>query len=149
MESWNRSRAVRGCLCVSGMFLVSFLSPHAAGAIGNLPVFPIQFERSGIQWVARGPGYQLTLDRGSAMLNLATGHNSDASVKMTIAGANPFPEAIPELPVTGQRNYLIGSDAAKWRTDVPLWQRVRFREVLEGVDLVFYGTGPRLEYDVV
>ena len=69
---------------------------------------------------------------------------------MRLAGADPSSQAegLEELP--GKINYLIGSDAEKWRTNIPHYARVRYRDVYPGVDVVYYGTTRReLEYDFV
>ena len=71
-------------------------------------------------------------------------------LRVRLAGADPSSQAegLEELP--GKINYLIGSDAEKWRTNIPHYARVRYRDVYPGVDVVYYGTTRReLEYDFV
>ena len=46
-------------------------------------------------------------------------------------------------------NYIIGNDPKKWRTDVPTYQAVVYREAYKGIDLKFYGDGRQLEYDII
>ena len=46
-------------------------------------------------------------------------------------------------------NYLIGDDKTNWHRDVPTFGRVRFHDVYPGVDLVYYGTPSKLEYDLI
>jgi len=46
-------------------------------------------------------------------------------------------------------NYFIGSEPSKWVTNVPNYRRVRASDVYPGVDLVYYGDGRKLEYDLV
>jgi hypothetical protein len=46
-------------------------------------------------------------------------------------------------------NYYIGKDPKKWRTRLPAYGSVVYREAYPGVDLKFYGTNRQLEYDVV
>ncbi|MGH9510407.1 MAG: SBBP repeat-containing protein, partial [Terriglobales bacterium] len=72
-----------------------------------------------------------------------------AVVRMKLVGANPTPrlEGLDELP--GKSNYFIGNDPNKWRTNVPNYARVRYREVYSGVDLVYYGNQRQLEYDFI
>jgi uncharacterized protein (TIGR03437 family) len=53
------------------------------------------------------------------------------------------------LGETGKVNYLVGSDPARWRTDVSAFARIRYRELYPGVDLECYGTGGTLEYDLL
>jgi uncharacterized protein (TIGR03437 family) len=57
------------------------------------------------------------------------------------------PTIEPLDPLEGKTHYLIGNDRAKWRRDVPQYGRIRYREILPGVDAVLYGSNGRLEYD--
>jgi hypothetical protein len=49
----------------------------------------------------------------------------------------------------GKTNYFIGNDQTKWRTNVPLFTKVKYRDVYRGVDLVYYGNQKELEYDFI
>jgi hypothetical protein len=70
-------------------------------------------------------------------------------LRMKLIGANPATEVrgVDELP--GKSNYFIGNDPGKWRTNVPNYAKVGYREVYPGVDLSFYGHEQQLEYDFV
>jgi DNA-binding CsgD family transcriptional regulator len=46
-------------------------------------------------------------------------------------------------------HYFTGGDASAWRTNVPLFARVRYEGVYPGIDLVYYGNQRQLEYDFV
>ncbi|MEW5978489.1 MAG: SBBP repeat-containing protein, partial [Acidobacteriota bacterium] len=46
-------------------------------------------------------------------------------------------------------NYFIGNDPSKWRTNVPHYAKVRYRDVYPGIDLVYYAKDQNLEYDFV
>jgi hypothetical protein len=52
-------------------------------------------------------------------------------------------------PLPGRVNYFIGNDPQKWRTNIPTYRAVAFRNAYPGIDLKFYGTGRQLEYDVI
>lgn len=58
--------------------------------------------------------------------------------------------ATPELAdkLDSVRNYLIGNDPSRWRTGVPRFSRLRYRDLYPGMDIVFYGAGNDLEYDL-
>jgi hypothetical protein len=60
-------------------------------------------------------------------------------LRMRLAGANPHAqiEGIDEM--RAKANYFIGNDPKKWRTDVPMYAKVRYRNIYPGIDLVFYG----------
>jgi Tol biopolymer transport system component len=89
--------------------------------------------------------------RRAAVANAPVGAARAATVlRMQLLGANSHPTAIrgdSELP--GKVNYLFGSDAAQWRTDIPTYGEVRYEQVYPGVDMVYYGNQQQLEYDFV
>src|ERR1051325_1828982 len=52
-------------------------------------------------------------------------------------------------PSTSTVNYFLGSDPQRWRPGILTFGKVRYRELLPGIDLVFYGNQRQLEYDFV
>jgi hypothetical protein len=64
-------------------------------------------------------------------------------------GSNPHPRIEGEDLRQGVSNYFVGSDPAKWHTNVAHYARVRYHELYPGADVVFYGNQRNLEYDVV
>ena len=53
-------------------------------------------------------------------------------------------------PLETRSNYFLGNDPSAWRTDVPNWGALRYRDVRPGVDLVLRGSEDgRVEYDLV
>jgi hypothetical protein len=72
-----------------------------------------------------------------------------AVLRMKLVGANTGArlEGVEELP--GKSHYFIGNDPKKWRTNVPHYARVRYRNIYPGVDLVYYGNQRQLEHDFV
>jgi len=115
---------------------------------------PLSFEQNlgqldgRAKFLARGTGYDLFLTSTGAALGLQS--NSKAAkrtLSLTLGGANAkaFAKGIDELP--GHRNYLIGNDPAKWRTDVPTFRAVRYEEIYPGISLTYYGNQRQLEYD--
>jgi len=98
--------------------------------------------------------------RTAPIYRSATGKNRAADVeratpavlRMKLAGANPAAkiEGLDKLP--GKSNYFIGNDPKKWRTNVPHYARVRYREVYPGVDVVYHGNSAsegQLEHDFI
>lgn len=104
-----------------------------------------------VQALARGNGYTMFLSLGNAVLSLRlpAAHQTEAIVRMKLLGANAAPrvEKLDQLP--GVSNYLIGNDPAKWRTAVPRYARIAYRDVFPGVDIVYYGAGGQLEFDLL
>jgi len=52
-------------------------------------------------------------------------------------------------PKSGRVNYLTGNEPSSWKTDIPTYGAVTYREAYSGIDLNFYGDGRQLEYDVI
>src|SRR5271169_1264164 len=73
----------------------------------------------------------------------------DAVLRLKLVGANAVATVtgVEELP--GKSNYFIGNDPAQWRTDVPNYAKVRYREVYRGVDVMYYGRQGEMESDFV
>jgi hypothetical protein len=68
---------------------------------------------------------------------------------MRLAGANSSAEVSGGEALPGTANYLIGNDRSKWVQDVATYRKVNYRQVYEGIDLVYYGTERQMEYDFV
>jgi hypothetical protein len=69
-------------------------------------------------------------------------------LKLVNANENSTVLGARELP--GKVNYFLGNDPAKWRTNLPTFAEVRYRNVYPGIDLVYHGDQDgRLEYDFI
>ena len=69
------------------------------------------------------------------------------TVEMRLAGANPRAEIRGEERLPGRVNYVRGNGARRFEATASRFARVRYDSVYEGVDMVYYGDGRRLEYD--
>ena len=58
-------------------------------------------------------------------------------------------EILATEPLPGKVNYYQGNDPGKWRTEVPTYKSVLYREAYPGIDLKFYGAGQQVEYDLI
>ena len=80
------------------------------------------------------------------MLGVHGGHDS-SYVEIQCEGGKRSPQIDVEDKRAGVSNYFVGRDSRKWRSDIPQFGRVRYRDVYPGIDLVFYGGPANLEYD--
>ncbi|HEY6292801.1 MAG TPA: choice-of-anchor D domain-containing protein [Terriglobia bacterium] len=133
---------------------------------------PLSFEANrgqapdAVRFLSRGEGYTLFLTDDAAVLALkkigATGQEprvgsresegrigTDAVLRMKLLGGNPRAAATGTGELPGKVNYFIGSDPRNWRTRVPTYGQVAYRDAYPGVDLVYYGNQGQLEYDFV
>jgi photosystem II stability/assembly factor-like uncharacterized protein len=69
------------------------------------------------------------------------------TARLILAGARPSVEVIGVDELPGKANYLLGNDPAQWRTGIPTFAKVRYRQIYAGVDLVFHGNEKQLEFD--
>jgi surface protein len=73
---------------------------------------------------------------------------SFAEIRLDILGAR---KGITPTPLSKQqtlKHYLVGSPS-EWHTNVPNFERIRYSEILPGIDVEYYGADGRLEYDFV
>ncbi len=70
-------------------------------------------------------------------------------LRLTLLGMSPKARMVPEEPQEGKVNYFSGNDPTKWRTDLPTYGAVAYRDAYPGIDLKFYGNGRELEYDII
>jgi len=123
-----------------------------------------------VQFLSRGRGHTLFLTPSDAVLALRTdeakgagregeAHQGQLSnsppapshsvVRMTFNGANPQAEMVGLEKLPGIVNYFIGADPSNWRTNIPTYQKVEYKNVYPGIDLVYYGNQGQLEYDLI
>jgi cell division septation protein DedD len=141
--------------------------------VRSLGAMPMGFEENRgqtspqVSYVARGYGYTLFLCPTEAVMRLKrnekdrskrrhpdttlskTSERSDEVVRMKLVGANPRSRAERKNQQPGRCNYFKGNDPSRWVKDVSRYSKVRFRDVYPGIDMVYYGNGGRLEYDLV
>ena len=81
------------------------------------------------------------------------GHSAPATearvhlVRMELEGARPDAPSTSMEPQPGVSSYFLGNDPSQWHSGIPNFARVGFRGVYPGIDLAYYGTSGRLEYD--
>jgi hypothetical protein len=115
-----------------------------------------------VHYLVRAEGYTafLTDDGAVFAFDFAAGRASGLAAKtesgaergsdvlrMSVVGADTAARLVPERPVAGVSNYLVGPDETAWLTGVPHFGSVRWAGVYDGVDLRFHGNGRLLEYD--
>jgi hypothetical protein len=129
---------------------------------------PLRFEMnqgqtdSRVRFLSRGRGYTLFLTPTEALFSVseAAGGSSDpryldrmnnrtSTLRMELSGAKPDAVIAGSDELPGRSNYFIGNDPKQWHTGVPAFERVNYKEVYPGIDLVYYGNQRQLEYDFV
>ncbi|BDC50734.1 hypothetical protein F183_A30500 [Bryobacterales bacterium F-183] len=97
----------------------------------------------GVEWVARSGKWQSALDGTRFRFASET-----EQVAVRFAGARALRAAEPEGLLPGTSSYFTGADPSQWRTKVPHYARLRYRDVYPGIDVVYYASSNgQLEYD--
>jgi len=133
---------------------------------------------SQVKYLARGNGYTLFLTSSEAVLSLAperapalrqkasnrlarfvqspmmsrasrTSASSVAVIGMQVEGGNPHAKIAGSENLAGVSNYFVGKDSRNWRTNVPHYARVGYRDIYPGINLAFHGAQQQLEFDFV
>jgi uncharacterized protein (TIGR03437 family) len=118
---------------------------------GNLP---LAFEPNvgqtdaRVRFLSRGSG-MTTFFTDTETVMVLSRNREQAVVRMKLAGTGQPKRAVGLDKLPGVSNYFLGNDPAKWRKDVPHYARVQYEGVYPGIDLVWYGSERRLEYDFV
>ena len=133
--------SIRSIICG----LAAVVCATAAQSAG-LSSLPLSFETvpQSTAYSARGASAGIVVDANGARIE-----SGDKRVELRFEGARSGrqPEALEKLG--GVVNYLIGSDPRRWRTGVPIYAKVKYRQIYAGVDVIYYGNENRLEYDFV
>jgi hypothetical protein len=151
------------------------VAPAIAATFARLPLSFVRNDGQtdpATKFELRGRGYLLSLDQTelvmvqgereaegfgvrqpSAAFGLSVARNPGTApfhaLRMKLVGAHPNSVITGEEEWPGKFNYFISNDPVRWRTNVPTFVKVRYREVYSLIDLVYYGNEGQLEYDFV
>ena len=115
---------------------------------------PLRFEANTgqlddrVRFLARGLGLAVFLTDDGATMALRTGQ-LERNLAMRVVGRTHVNAPHASERLATRSSYFLGNDPTRWRTDVPSFGRVTYRDVVPGVDQVFHGTRGALEYDLV
>ncbi len=126
--------------------------PYWLGALGvfaaPLPTktdilarLPLHFEPKGEQYVTRAHHYNVAVSRAGVVFQFSSG-----AIEMSWEGAGGA-TLRPNERQQATSSYFFGSSPSGWRKGVPHYARVRCEGVYDGIDVEFYATGQKVEYD--
>ena len=135
---------------------------------------PLSFEanvgqvEAPVNYLARGPGYRVFFTPTEAVLvlqrSLAPSHADSRIVppgnlpvffkETTLHFQFVGKEVRPVQPtgrdqLPGRTHYFLGNNPAEWHTQIPNYSQVFYKDLYPGIDLIYYGRGHQLEYDLV
>ena len=149
-------------------------TPSTQGVMPGLlshPAWPLFFEPGYLQsngpinFIARGPNYQLVLAPAEVNFILRKPELSPAPgsvrrdealalrsaparvVRIAFEGADLQADISGADQMEGAINYLVGDSPSQWRTQVPMFARIKVAALYPGIELVYYRNHQQLEYD--
>lgn len=112
---------------------------------------PLRFEANQGQFdthalfLLRGPGYKLFLTSNGFVLAPTSGE----PIRMTFEGAASSARVIGVDRLPGVSHYLLGSDPARWRTEVPGYGRAVLKGAYPGIEVEYHADKRALEFDLI
>ncbi len=138
---------------------------QSAAVVQQYAKLPLSFEpnlgqaKGDTKFLARGDSYSLFLTSDEAVLLMKGRSTKSATpgtksapaystgvLRMKLEGSNPAPDFSAQDELPGKSNYFIGAQE-NWRSNVPTYGRVAEKNVYPGIDLLYYGSQRKLEYD--
>jgi hypothetical protein len=121
------------------------LPAQNVASLGNLPLW---FETGAPgNFIAHASGAEFAITPGGAEFALTKAGGQSSDCRMQFLGANTAARITGETRLGGTVNYLLGGESGQWRTGVPTFAQVRVENVYPGVNVVYYGSQQKLEYD--
>jgi hypothetical protein len=141
------------------------LPPFAWRSVKRPLIFEEKTMNPSSSFLVHGLGFTLALNPSAAVLSLSSNTGTSRSlysqpvqartntadrpqlVQIHVVNAQPQANLTGDRQLPGTVNYLLGNDPAKWETSIPTYARVQYSGVYPGIDLVYYGSEERLEFD--
>lgn len=122
------------------------LGKRALGAFAQLPRYFIanqgQWDEN-IAYYLQGGGRAIAFAADAVTISLG-----EAILRTRFVGAEAAqPVGVEEMAT--KVNYIIGSDPAKWRTNIPTYGKVAYHDLYPGIDLYYTGENDALKYTLV
>lgn len=84
-------------------------------------------------------------DRQGVTKNQSSTRNGRGlTISQRFAGANPAAVIVPAEPLPGVANYFIGNDPTRWRSNIPTYAGLQYRDLYAGIDLYINSSVPSM-----
>jgi Beta-propeller repeat len=143
--------AAMRAICLAAALAAAVLAAPAAGTAGT--PLPVVFEANQgqadarVKFLSRAPGYALFVTQSGVIL---ADRRAGQTVRVRLLGAQQDPEIVGLKPLPGRSHYFLGRNPANWRTNVPTYGAVAYRNAYPGIDAVYRAdAGSRIEQEFV
>lgn len=109
-----------------------------------------------VEYYAAGAGHQLYLTKTGATYAFSKNENKELpedktshAVKVNFSGANPDVTLVGQQEQSEKVNYFIGQDESKWKTDIATFSQVTYKNLYDGIDLIYTGGQAKIKYEFI
>ena len=116
-----------------------------------------QLNNPHVLFTTKGARFEASFTTGEAIFTIygqSESSPSEREVRQTrldfrFLDADPGVQPEGEQATEGKHHYFRGADPSQWRTNIPAYQRIVYRELWRGVDLIFRGEGQAIKYEFI
>jgi Beta-propeller repeat len=101
-----------------------------------------------VRYYAQGAGYGFFFTKEGARLSFADGEGGGHALALDFLGADPGATLEAQKRLSGEVNYLMGDDPARWQQELPTHGELIYRGLWPGIDMAVRGEeGGKLKYE--
>ncbi len=138
------------CLPFLCLAACACLAAAESNPVRTLAIAPLRFEPADASptnhpatFVARDARFRFEFTAHQAVLR-----SGSKDVRLSFEGSNPSAHIHGAHLLNSTTNLYLGNDRSKWRRAIPNFSRLDVQGLYRGIDLVYYGNGGELEYDL-
>src|SRR5215208_4420544 len=123
---------------------------EALDAYGKLPLSFVPNEGQtdeAVRYYAQGAGYGFFFTKEGARLSFADGEGGGHALALDFLGADPGATLEAQKRLSGEVNYLVGDDPAKWQKGLSTHGELLYGGLWPGIDMAVRGEGGNLKYE--
>lgn len=105
-----------------------------------------------VKFYIRGTNYGFYFTPQEAVMSFSSQNTSEikgVNLGLQFLDANPDVKIEGLSKASGMINYFAGKDESKWITNLPSYERIMYKDLWKGIDLVFYSKNNALKYDFI
>jgi hypothetical protein len=99
------------------------------------------------RYYAEGAGYGFFFTQKGAILSFAEGKGRGHALALDFLGTDSHATLTARQRLSGEVNYLVGNDPAKWQQGLPTHAELLYGGLWPGIDMAVRGEGGKLKYE--
>ncbi|MDP1879849.1 MAG: SBBP repeat-containing protein, partial [Parachlamydiaceae bacterium] len=138
-------------LCSSRIIADEITKEKLNAQLYNLP---LSFEKNigqthpVVEYLVRNNGLNLFFTKQDILISLKNSADEDWGIRMKFLESQSLTSVHGIDEQEHKSNYFIGQDCDKWHSNISNYNKICYKNIYKGIDLLFYGKGTELEYDI-